>query len=111
MNLEHNFDLKTGRRAELKCIEVTWDKVESGECFVKYDVGFKNESGHYLYNKTGHNVGAMTVCNLTAYTNVTHVELRVSFREESKNVTAEVSEIPVLLPTTGKTCTLQIARV
>ena len=101
-----NFPLavKAEKLHEPRCITIEWNKAESGACFVKYDVTFKNASGHSLHTQTGYNIGGMNVCNLTAYVNITNVQLVVSFKSTSKTVTAKVSETPITTgpPTAGK---------
>ena len=104
MKLDKDFGLKSGKLGGDNCIEVKWNEAESGACFVKYEVTFTNSSGHSLHTQTGYNIGGMNICNLTAYVNITNVQLVVSFKSTSKTVTAEVSETPITTPppTTGK---------
>ena len=38
VKLEVDFGLKARKIREAKCVEVKWNKVESGACYVKYEV-------------------------------------------------------------------------
>ena len=80
-----------------------WNKAESGACYVKYEVKFKNASGNYLYNESGYNIAEMNKCNITNFVNITEIQLRASFRSTSKTFTIKVSEDPILPPTTPST--------
>ena len=105
MKLDKQLDLRAGKLDADKCIEVKWNKVERGACFVRYDVTFKNMCGNYLHSETGYNAGEMKVCNLTAYANITDVQLIVSFKSNSRTVTTRVLEAPITSSprTTGRT--------
>ena len=98
VKLDKEFGLKSGNLSGDNCIEVRWNKAESGACFVKYDVTFKNASGHNLHTQTGHNIGGMNVCNLAAYSSITDVQLVVSFKSTSRTVTAKVSRPEITTP-------------
>ena len=93
--------MKATKASVDQCVDVKWNKLESGGCLVKYDVKFKNESGDYLHNETGYNIGEMKMCNLTSYDNITEVQLTVSFRNTSKTVTAIVLSQAVRSETPG----------
>ena len=91
MNLDQHLDVKATRIPNNRCIEVKWKKIESGACYVKYDIEFKNESGnHLLYYETGYNIGEIKPCNLTEYDYITKVVLRISFNYSSNNFTTKV---------------------
>ena len=96
------FGLKAGKIGGAKCIEVKWNKVEFGACYVKYEVVLKNASGSNEFEKAGYNIGEMTVCSFLTFSNVTDVQLTVSFKSTSRNVTSKVSDTP-LTPTTTAT--------
>ena len=98
MKLDKTFNLKAGKIAASKCVEVKWDKVESGACFVKYDVKLKDAFGNQLYNKILYNIGELKMCNLSDIATIANVELMVSFKSTYKNITAKVSETPITTP-------------
>ena len=98
MKLDKSFDLKARNLASSKCVEVKWNKVESGACIVKYDVKLKDAFGNQLYNKILYNIGEMTMCNLSDIATIANVELMVSFKSTYKNITAKVSETPITTP-------------
>ena len=80
---------------ELKCIEAKWNKVESGTCFVQYDVKLKTESGQNVYNRSGYNMEGTKVCNLKDFAHVSEIQLTVRFKTANKSVTARVSQSPL----------------
>ena len=102
MTLDNDFDLEAGYNLESKCVEVKWNKAESGACYVKYEVVFKNVSGNYIFYDFGYNIGQMKKCSFPNNTNITEVRLKVSFRSASKTVTAKVS---TKVPTTASAST------
>jgi len=61
LKLDMDFGLKAGKIGGAKCIEVKWNKVESGACYVKYEVVLKSASGSNEYNNSGYNIGEMTM--------------------------------------------------
>ena len=87
-----DFGLTAGKFGGAKCIEVKWNKVESGACYVKYEVVLKSASGIDEYSNSGYNIGEMAMCSFLTYSNVTDVQLTVSFKSTSRNVTAKVSD-------------------
>ena len=91
MNLDNNFELKAERLLTLRCVEVKWNQVQSGECYVKYTVTLKDASGNNLYSKARYNNRQMKVCNAPMYNTATFAELKVSFKNTSKNFTASIS--------------------
>ena len=94
-----DFGLKAGKIGGAKCIEVKWNKVESGACYVKYEVVLKNASGSNEYSFSGYNIGEIAKCSFLSYSTVTDVQLTVSFKSISRNVTAKVSDTPLTTPT------------
>ena len=98
VQLDMDFGLKAGKIGGAKCVEVKWNKVESGACYVKYEVVLKSATGSAQYSDFGYNIGVMTMCRFAAYSNVTDVQLTVTFKSSSKNFTAEVSETPLSTP-------------
>ena len=94
-----NFGLKAGKLGEAKCVEVKWNKVEAGTCYVKYEVVLKNTSGSNEYSNSGYNIGEMTMCSFPTFSSVTDVQLTVSFKSTSRSVTAKVSNTPLTTPT------------
>ena len=75
----------------LRCLEVRWNQVQSGACYVKYTVTLKNAYGNNLYSEARYNIGRMRVCNAPLYNRATFAELTVSFKSTSKNFTASFS--------------------
>ena len=90
-----DFGLKAGKLGRARCVQVQWNKVESGACYVKYEVVLRNASGAYQYSDSGYNIGEMTMCSFPTFRNVTDVQLIVSFKATSTNVTANVSDTPI----------------
>ena len=97
--MDLDFGLKAGKIGGAKCVEVKWNKVEAGACYVKYEVVLKNASESNEYSNTGYNIGEMTMCRFTTYSNVTAVQLTVTFKSTSKKITAEISDTPRSTPT------------
>ena len=91
--------MKAGKIGGAKCIEVKWNKVESGACYVKYEVALKSASGSNKYSNSGYNIGEMTVCSFLSFSNVTDVQLTVRFKSTSRSATAKVSDTPLTTPT------------
>ena len=89
-----DFGLKAGKIGGATCVEVKWNKVESDACYVKYEVVLKNASGSNEHGKAGFNIGEMTMCRLPAFSSVTDVQLTVSFKSNSRHITAKVSDTP-----------------
>ena len=94
-----DFSLKAEIVGGARCVEVKWNKVESGVCYVQYEVVLKNASGSNEYSNVGYNIGEMTMCSFLTFTNVTDVQLTVRFKSTSRNVTAKVSDTPLTTPT------------
>ena len=95
-----DFGLKAGRAGGGGgCFEVKWNKVESGACYVKYEVVLKSASGSNEYNYSGYNIAEINECSILTYSNVTDVQLTVRFKSTSRNVTAKVSDSPLTTPT------------
>ena len=100
MKLDQVLNIKAWKRPD-KCVEVTWDKVESGACFVKFELKFKNATGNFLYNETGYNIMKMEKCNLADFVNLTEIQLTVSFKNTSKSYTFIIPK-PTTTPSTRK---------
>ena len=94
-----DFGLKAGKAVGGKCVEVQWNKVESGACYVKYEVILKSASGSHEYSNSGYNIGRMVPCSLASFSNVTDAQLTVTFKSTSRNFTAKVSETPLTTQT------------
>ena len=94
-----DFGLKAGKLGGAKCIEVKWNKVEAGACYVKYEIVLKKSSGSNEYSYSGYNFGEIAKCSFLTYSNVTDVQLTVSFKSTSRIVTAKVSDTPLTTPT------------
>ena len=103
VTLENAFDLEAEYNFESKCVEVKWNRAESGTCYVKYEVAFKNISGNYVFYEIGYNIGGMKKCSLPNNTNITEVRLAVSFRSATKSFSAKVSaKVPTNAPASTK---------
>ena len=112
--MDKPYHLRAGKIAEFKCVEVKWNKLESGACFVKYDVKLYDASRKQIYNKKGNNFGEMKICNLTKFDDVIDVQLTVTFKTLSKSVTAKVSNSPIpstATVTKGKTVSPQKSKL
>ena len=95
VKFDMDFGLKAGKIGWAGCVQVQWNKVESGACYVKYEVVLRNASGGYQYSDSGYNIGEMTMCSFATFSNVTDVQLTVSFKATSSNVSANVSDTPI----------------
>ena len=104
VKLDMDFGLKAENIEGARCVEVKWNKVESGACYVKYEVVLKSTSGRNEYSNYGYNIGEMTMCRFTTYSNVTNVQLTVTFKSTSKNFTAEVSDTTLSTPAPTPPC-------
>ena len=84
------------------CVEVKWNRVQAGACYVKYEVVLRNTLSGVISSETGYNIGEMMMCNLPNNNSITYVELTISFKTASINVTANVTETPIstTVPTT-----------
>ena len=99
VKLDIDFGLKAGKGGGAKCVEVQWNKVESGACSVKYEVLLKSASGSIEYSALGYNIGKMAVCSFATFSNITDVQLTVTFKSTSKTLTAKVSDTPLTTQT------------
>ena len=93
--MDKSLNLRAGKIAEFQCVEVKWNKLISGACFVKYEVKLNDASKKQIYNKKGNNFGEMKICNLTKFDDVIDVQLTVTFKTLSKSITAKVSNSPI----------------
>ena len=84
------------------CVQVKWNRVQAGACYVRYEVILRNASSDVISSETGYNIGEMMMCNLSSNISITYVELTVSFKTASINFTANVTEAPIstTVPTT-----------
>ena len=96
--LDMNFDLRARKIGASKCIEVKWNKVEAGACYVNYEVVLKSASGSAVYNASGCNIGKKKICSFPNFSNVAVVQLTVTFKSTSKRVTAKVSGTRITTP-------------
>ena len=99
VKLDMDFGLKAGKIVGTRCVTVRWNKVEAGACYVKYEVVLRNASGGYQYSDSGYNIGEITMCSFATFRNVTDVQLTVTFKATSINVTASISETQISAPT------------
>ena len=99
MKFDKDLGIKAGKKKEEGCIEVKWTRLESGACYVKYEVKFKNELGTFAYTEVGYNVNEMDKCKIPSNMNITEIQLTVSFKSESKSFTVPVSEGPIVVST------------
>jgi len=100
LKLNHAFDLKAKKVVASNCVQVTWNKAESGACLVKYEVVLSDASGNTLYAGAGYNIHKLKTCNLNVYTSAISVQLKVSFKGTEK-----VVEIPISAPAPTGTST------
>ena len=108
VKLTQNLEIEARKLPNDGCVEVKWTKIDAGSCHVKYDVGFKNSSGSYLYNVTGYNIEEVRKCNLTVYNYITDVELTVSVNNASRTYTAKLVEAVIQPPSSKSGSTLYI---
>ena len=96
-HLAVELDMEIGLRAEKigACVEVKWNRVQAGACYVKYEVILRNASSDVISSETGYNIGEMMMCDLPSNRYITYVDLTVSFKTASKSFTANVTESPV----------------
>ena len=80
------------------CAQVTWTKKESGACFVKYVIKFKNGAGDVIHTEMGHNIGEVQFCRMSQGINITNVELTMSFKTSTRTFYKKVLETAI--PTT-----------
>ena len=85
--------MKAKKVVASNCVQVTWNKAESGACLVKYEVVLSDASGNTLYAGAGYNIHKLKTCNLNVYTSAISVQLKVSFKGTEK-----VVEIPISAP-------------
>ena len=95
VQLDMEFGVKAGKIIGTRCVNVRWNKVEAGACYVKYEVVLRNASGGYQNSDSGYNIAEMTMCSFATFRNVTDVQLIVTFKATSANVTANVSDTPI----------------
>ena len=93
MKLDADPNLRA-RKPAPNCVEVKWNRAESGACFVKYEIQFKNAS-HVITTKVAYNTGWTASCFLPGMVNITNVQLTLSFKRTRKTFTAKVSERPI----------------
>ena len=105
MKFDKDLGIKAGKKKEEGCVEVKWKRLESGACYVKYEVKFQNASGSFVYSEVGYNVNEMIKCNMSTGLNITKVQMTVSFKNASRNFTVSVLAGPIpsttARPTTG----------
>ena len=80
------------------CVEVKWNRVQAGACYVRYEVILTNASSGVISSDNGYNIGEIMMCNLPNNIIITYVELTVSFKTASINVTANVTEATISTP-------------
>ena len=96
VKLDMDFGLNAGKIGA--CVEVKWNRVQAGACYVKYEVILRNAWSGVISSETGYNIGEMMMCNLPNDISITYVQLTVSFKTTSKNFTANVTEAPIITP-------------
>ena len=80
------------------CVHVTWTKKESGACFVKYIVNFKDRTEDVIYTKIGYNIGEVQKCGIPSSVTITAVELKITFKSNTRTFHKKVLE--TAMPTT-----------
>ena len=106
MKLEQPLNTKAERALNSGCVKVTWKKIESAECVVKYVVKLRDAYGTEVDERYGYNIGGMNMCHTLPYIHVTEAQLTVQFRAVSKTATAIVRE-EGSVPSTKKVFTTQ----
>ena len=94
VNLDLNFDLKARKVASTHCLEINWNKAESGACTVKYTLALKSPAGDDLLIISVNNIGEIKLCNLPTYASISDVQMTVTFKTTSKIVTTKVFDEP-----------------
>ena len=99
-HLAVKLDMDFGLKAEEvgACVEVKWNRVQAGACYVRYKVILRNASSDVISSETGYNIGEVMMCDLPNNISITYVELTVSFKAASINFTANVTETPFSTP-------------
>ena len=92
VNLDLNFDLKARKVASSRCLEINWNKAESGACTVKYTLALKSPVGDDLLSITVKNIGKIKLCMLPTYASISDVQMTVTFKTTSKIVTTKVCD-------------------
>ena len=90
MKLENSFDLRVRKLSTLRCVEARWSLTQSGACHITYNVTFRDAAEADLFNKAGYNIAQMRICDASTYNSVSDVQLKVSFKNRTKIVTAKV---------------------
>ncbi len=91
--------LRAGKRAgrpNQTCVEVEWQKMESGACRVTYQVNYKTASGDVQFTDTVVNEGSTGRCGIPSSVNITSVELKMnSTSENTIYFQASVTKAPI----------------
>ena len=90
VNLDLNFHLKARKVASTHCLEINWNKAESGACTIKYTLALRSPEGDDLLSITVNNIGKIKLCNLPTYASISDVQMTVTFETTSKTVTTKV---------------------
>ena len=90
MNLNRTFGLRVEKFAVSKCINVSWDQIPSGACVVRYNVTLKDVSEAYLSSEVSYNNKNVEICNRPGFDRVYYVQLIVSFRGQTNDVTVSL---------------------
>ena len=98
VKMDIDFGLQVEKIGGAKCIEVKWNKLEAGACYVQYEVVVKSASGIIENSSLGYNIGNMTMCSFATFRHITDVQVTVSFKATSKIVTAKVTDTPISTP-------------
>ena len=97
VTLERNYNLRAGKIAQSKCVEVRWNKVPSGACRVRYDTKFADISGKEISKQHGFNSDHIKLCGLERFDEITQVELTVTYKIMKKVIITQVSNKPLAL--------------
>ena len=99
VNLDLNFDLKARKVASTHCLEINWNKAESGACTVKYTLALKSHVGDDLLIISVDNIGEIKLCNLPTFASISDVKMMVTFKTTSKIVKTKVFDEPASIET------------
>ena len=74
---------------------MTWNKIPSGACRVRYDTKFADVSGNEISSKHDFNIDQMKSCGLGRFNEITQVDLTVTYNSMKKVVTVWFSKKPI----------------
>ena len=91
VKLANFYGLRAERITAFKCIDVFWNQIQSGACYVQYNVTLKDASGAYLYSSGRYNNRNIRVCDTPTYNRAHYAQLTVSFKNQTSNTTTRIT--------------------